>query len=539
LLKFLPYAYLALLFVEFLFFLMSVTSVSQPPGTSYENPQDRAYQIRSMQQAWAASYASCFLYQQLVTLVLLTPAVTAGALGLEKERNTLAALFETELTALEIVTGKLLGRLTILAVTALVAMPFLLLLAPLADLTLGQLLLACGQLAVVTFALAAGCMLISVWTKRTADAIIGCYAVLICTFLIGQLLLADRALPAWLDPIPMLGDLATAGAPPKLLLLLAQLAVWGGAGVLCLAVAARRLRPAHVSQEEKRPHRWLWAFRPPVNDTPIRWRERHVIGLAPLPWLRGVPGWMGRLGVFGFSAILAGQAIDYNLGPLFRAALTEGRFGQAYRLLQQINPQRVGEDVLVMWLVLVVMGVIVVGVRCGDSIASEKRRKTWEDLVLTSLSLPEIACEKRWGVLQATIPYLILYGLPFFGLAALGGWSQVWTAAAYFLATAVCLFGAAWLGSEFSASADSANDGGASFPGEDRGLTRVLGNALDRLTVAQRITLVQQLGDRLIADLAFSDMTDAQRLQLDRRLADLVEQLAGEHSRQNPRSRFG
>src|SRR5207249_1327130 len=124
-------------------------------------------------------YYSLLLYQQLLLLFLVTPALAAGALGHEKERGTLTTLFCTELTARQIVLGKLLGRLALLARSALVALPPLAAAAVLCGRDLGHLLGALLQAAVLGVALTAACLLAAVWTRRTADAILACYATLV------------------------------------------------------------------------------------------------------------------------------------------------------------------------------------------------------------------------------------------------------------------------------------------------------------------------------------------------------------------------
>ena len=71
--------------------------------------------------------------------------MTAGALGHEKERGTLQALFGTELQSFEIVLGKLLGRLAILGQLGLIGLPLYLLMGGFAGLGLGRLLLSEGR----------------------------------------------------------------------------------------------------------------------------------------------------------------------------------------------------------------------------------------------------------------------------------------------------------------------------------------------------------------------------------------------------------
>src|SRR5262249_54397952 len=153
---------------------------------------------------------------------------------------------------------------------------------------------------------------------------------------------------------------------------------WTGVGVLCLVLAARCLRRASARQLERRPGRWLWLLRPRVGDDPVLWRERHVIGLAPLPWLRQVPTWMGLLRVFIFSALLAGSMTHIHFLP----ALEQGDFKKALQMFRNFNQDAWGggNEIIFLGLVQVVLGALVVGVRCADSVAEEKRRHTWEDL---------------------------------------------------------------------------------------------------------------------------------------------------------------
>src|SRR5262249_3938132 len=71
---------------------------------------------------------SCFvalMTSQLIAVVLLTPAYTAGAIAEEKERQTLELLLTTALTDEEIVLGKLLARLANLGLVLLTGLPVL------------------------------------------------------------------------------------------------------------------------------------------------------------------------------------------------------------------------------------------------------------------------------------------------------------------------------------------------------------------------------------------------------------------------------
>ena len=74
---------------------------------------------------FATSFASTLIYQQLILLLLATPAFTAGAITDEKASGTLQYLLAADLTSGEIILGKLLGRVAQVTVLALATLPVL------------------------------------------------------------------------------------------------------------------------------------------------------------------------------------------------------------------------------------------------------------------------------------------------------------------------------------------------------------------------------------------------------------------------------
>jgi ABC-type transport system involved in multi-copper enzyme maturation permease subunit len=426
-------------FAAFLIFqLLTLLPTSHPtPNLSYYpwSPVLDAPTVLDIRRAdlmaWTAFWGRhvLLLLQELLILILLiTPAATAGALGHEKDRGTLLALFGTQLHAWEIVIGKLLGRLALVICPVLVALPFLVLGEILAGRSPGRVMVALVLMMVLMFSVASASMLTAVWTRRTSDAILACYCTLILAYIGGQVVLADTAIPAWLDPSSVLEQVVT-GSSSWGWAFLFQTTVWGGAGAICLALATWRIRPAGLRQMEQRSRRWLWALRRPMGNDPVAWRERHVIGLAPLPWLRMVPAWLGLLGVFCFSAIIAYDAADYATSHGLSSQLRVGNVVGAYRMLKRASTSRVTENIVTMGLVLGVVGTMVIAVRSGGSITEEKRRKTWEDLILTPLTRNEIIYGKYRGILLAAIPHLIAYVIPMFALASMAGTSGLSLAA--------------------------------------------------------------------------------------------------------------
>src|SRR5262249_48535068 len=74
---------------------------------------------------FALSFFVVFTCLQLTAVFLLTPAYAAGVLAEEKERQTLEALFATDLRNHEIVFGIYLARLANLALVVLAGLPVL------------------------------------------------------------------------------------------------------------------------------------------------------------------------------------------------------------------------------------------------------------------------------------------------------------------------------------------------------------------------------------------------------------------------------
>jgi ABC-type transport system involved in multi-copper enzyme maturation permease subunit len=402
-------------------------------------------------------YVRLLLYQQLILLGLLTPIITAGAIVYEKERDTLLALFGTELGAGEIVIGKLLGRLIALGRGASVVVPALVCSAVIADIPLVRLGLALAQAAILTFCLAAACLLVSLWTRRTIDAIIGSYSALIVGYLVVQLILSSLLLPDFLNPVAIVNRLLKTKNELQTSTIVMHLAFWAALGTLFLGITTLRLRPVCLGLIEKRPGRWLWAYRTRMGDNPVRWREQHVLGLSPLPVLRMIPGWMGHLGVLTFALLLAGDALADSAGRSIFERLGEGDFGTAYTMIQNPSKIRLWADLNLMGGALVVFGSIAVGVRCALSIAEEKRRKTWEDLILTPLTLGDIVIGKFVGIIAAAALPLAIYSLPMFALSTLSGLDGVEIATIWVAAACIVIPLVGWMGINLAAQQELAD----------------------------------------------------------------------------------
>jgi ABC-type transport system involved in multi-copper enzyme maturation permease subunit len=440
------------------------------PGDAYIRRQ-LYQQIYAHQMEFLDNYLGLLLLFQLILIMAIVPAITASSLGQEKERGTLFALFGSALTSRQILVGKLLGRLIILVPLALSTLPALVFVATVTGQGFMPLVLAFVQQAVVAFAVGTASLLFGIWIRRATDATVAAYICLGLAYVIIRGFISFLPAMFWLDPVESLGTVLRAGSR---LLFAAHLVTWAILGILFLRLGWGRLRKVCVEQREKKPSRRLWAFRPAVGNNAIRWRECYVIGLAPMPILRIVPRWLALLGFFAFSAAVGGMMAT-NIAPGFIATLLKLDLISAF---QQVRWRGSVTTELVphMGLVFILSATLLVGVRCGTSVAEEKRRNTWDDLLLTAQSFREITQGKMWGVLQATVPYVIAYALPVFILAAAGGLRALVSAAFWILLPCAVVYVAALRGIDMlrvPPDMDETREGGAFWFEKGRAKRRV------------------------------------------------------------------
>jgi hypothetical protein len=300
------------------------------------------------------------------------------------------------------------------------------------------------------FAMAAVAILVAVLTRRASDAILASYSTLIIVFL--AIFTFTPPVPRWLDAPALLSDLAVVPGSARSALIsrcILATAACTALGTLCVYVASRQLRRAHARHAESRISTWLWALRPAIGNDPVGWRERYAIGLAPLPILRRVPVPLGLTGVLTFSAIMALVGLDNASAHNFFAACKHFDLAGAWRwMTRPLNPDRLPDEVMIMGIVLAIAGIITVGVRSATCITEEKRRKTWDDLMVTDLTFDEIVRGKRKGILRAAMPYLAVYALPMFLLAGRGNCIDTAMIALFLGGSGILM--AAYLGTAFS-----------------------------------------------------------------------------------------
>jgi ABC-type transport system involved in multi-copper enzyme maturation permease subunit len=405
----------------------------------------------------ARLFLSFAVPQHFLLLALATPVLVAGAITDEKSRGTLQYLLTADLLPGEIILGKLLGRCWQVFVLLLPGLPLVCFLGAFAGIDLGGLVALALASSVFLFAVAAAALLASVWSRHTRDAVLGLLVVGVVGGIGLHLLrsvLESRDILPWLrdllhdsGPLHPMGQAWLLAEPGQRWgLLMPYLLVWAGVGGVCLAVAVWRLPGAYLRQLEnvgRKRARWWHARRPAPAGDPVRWKERHVEGIAPLAWLRRLPRWPGLTLVFLATVLASGHILldrlPYGVTParvweMARGLDLEGLAG----VVAELSPSSSAFQ----WQGMVVLfaASLVIAVRCSGAITGERERQTWEALLLTPLETRQLVRSKLWGIVGASFPYLIAYAVPALALAAVGGLGSLFIVALFLALTWLALY---------------------------------------------------------------------------------------------------
>jgi ABC-type transport system involved in multi-copper enzyme maturation permease subunit len=394
-------------------------------------------------------FVNLYLVQQLILMVLATPALAAGTVSEEKSSGTLQYLLTSDLTSSEIILGKMLARSFQMGVLALVGLPLFCFLGVYAGLELLTLLAVLAETAATLLALVSASLLASVWSRQTRNAVLGLYAAggvfLFSVWWLGDLLVYLSKLASGLpllaafaglvqqvlnyfDPVYVLEPGWGARDLPDLKALtqrlFASVLAWGAVTGGCLGLAVWRLRPAYRRQLEgegkkKQPH-WWRPERVPVGEQPIAWKERHVEGMAPAAGLRRLPRWIGVLTIAALSAASSLWVLWLHLAP---GATLADLFGLAARLDFEAVPRVLlptSGGFQAQGVVVMLLASLLVGIRCSGAVSGERERQTWEALLLTPLTSRQLIRGKLWGIMGASLIYVLAYAVPALLLALVG-----------------------------------------------------------------------------------------------------------------------
>ena len=165
----------------------------------------------SFNGAQAANYGQVlFLWLilfQMVLLAFITPALTAGAVSSERERQTIDLLFVTKLPAFSILWGKLLASMSFVILLLLLSVPIFSLVFLFGGIELDQVLIAFLVTAVAALTLGIIGLACSTAYKRTLPATVSAYGA-------AFILLAGSLLFGLLFPTDINPNATKAPAPP-------------------------------------------------------------------------------------------------------------------------------------------------------------------------------------------------------------------------------------------------------------------------------------------------------------------------------------
>jgi ABC-type Na+ efflux pump permease subunit len=386
---------------------------------------------------FTSAFFGTFGIMQLMTVLLIGPALAAGTIAQERERRTMEYLYATPLSNLEIIIGKLGGRVLQILCLVLSGAPVLTLamllggIAPRAIVSLTAI-----TLSTVLF-VAMVSMAVSAWTARARDAVIKAYLLFFCIWMApipGLALTQFVPACAWMSPLV---EQATVANPvvtftmildgrgfwgvvepwSLLLALVRNQMLVGGTAILLATLFMRRV---HLRESGKpaRERRWrIQFFRGQIGDDPMQWKE-----------LYAEPG-SSRLGLLGYGLLavifiaVCGFTISIYLRSLERTA-----FGY-YRP----RGEEFCQYAAFMGAFLSCCGLLLMTARAAGSITSEKERDSWVSLIGTPLEGRQIVKAKILGnlwSLRGLAPFLAVVWLPALTLRPSFFWGIVFTLAA-------------------------------------------------------------------------------------------------------------
>jgi ABC-type Na+ efflux pump permease subunit len=336
-----------------------------------------------------------FLYGTVLGLLTIiavqAPAVLAGSLAGERERGILQLLLTTAVSPREIVEGRLLGKLSQVAMVILAGVPVVAFLSPLAGLGFGHFSALVLLLAAVGFGAGGLAVGASVVSRRGRDAQLTVYILMI--LLMMSPILGWAGLPRaavdvleWFNPYVSMVRLLQVGDTVRAL---QTAGCWAGMGLLGTALAVWRLRPTCLTVGVTRTKAAHRRKAPPLGERPMLWKELFIERVASLGRFGRWVGALLTIVIGGGSLVLAGMMVyggyvapDSDLGSLASdtlAMLLGGFAGTLFCWLLQLG----------------------VGLRAAVSIASERERGTWDALLMSPLKPAEISVAKLVGSLYA------------------------------------------------------------------------------------------------------------------------------------------
>lgn len=372
---------------------------------------------------FAEGFFYFFMFAQMVTVLILTPAYVAGGIAEEKDRQTLDVLFSTDLRGREIIAGMVLARLGNLVLVLLTGLPVLSILQFLGGVDPDLVLLSYGFLGLTILGLTGLSVVNSLYARKTRQAVVRTYL-----WALGYLVLSGLS---WLLLHPSLG-LATFPSTEewKSPVTLEDFVGWGSAGnpaavaVLTLFDVRRGSRLDTLLPDALAQYAWFhgllalgcctWSalrlravvLADAISDTDAAGRRRAASGHKGIALLRP-PAVGARPMMWKELWIDAGThrgLIGWLLGGVVLAAV----FWPAVQLMYfygtvwPAGPEARLTDLLSLWvrgvgMVLGCLMLLQVAVHAAGGISGERDKQTLDGLLATPLTNRQLLFAKWLG----------------------------------------------------------------------------------------------------------------------------------------------
>jgi len=391
---------------------------------------------------WAAFAQRMFrsvAIAQFAAMVLITPALVAGAIVDERRRKTLHYLLASRLTGGEIVLGKLAARLLHVGTFLAIGLPVMSILPIYGGVDPRSVVAVYGATAAMAPALGGVSILASALARRPRDAILGAYAFGLA-WLVAPPLIEFWPFRGWTaayDAIePILRQIYLIG--PAALLLepggldaaglvgrAAHVAGWQLAcGALAAALAALRLRPGFRAGEggRRRGPQGRGRPRPACGDDPMLWKEWYlgrIGGLAgTLVTALGIVSVAGL--AYGTASLAPGavaEVAEHGYDFLGPPKVSMGGDSPLGRMMLGPYRRRDGFNAFLRVIGACFYTACAVGVAAAAAggITGEKEGDTWAGLLASDLTGREILRAKilgsarggRWVLGGLALPWIL------------------------------------------------------------------------------------------------------------------------------------
>lgn len=341
---------------------------------------------------------------QLGVVLLAAPAATAGAICVDKSRGTLLHAFVTDLSAREIIVGKLGARLIPVLSLMAYGLPVLALGSFLGGIDMAEAIgaeLVTAGVAVVCCTLA---LLTSVWARKPHQSLLLAYTLVgVWLGLVPGLIwlagwgppttteylvfcLSNPVIAAFASEVPALRSVGLVAQVVffSCSLVVATALVAIASGGLRQTVLAQANRPVRREQPDAPGRIMEYLPGPPLDSNPVLWRE----------WHRKRPSrWTGRF--WTAYAVISGAASLYVIGTYY------GLWGQGiissgvHAVAAQVNAWQAA------------IGLLLLSVSAATTLAEERDRGSLDVIMTTTLTTREIVWGKWWGTF-AMIPRLAI-----------------------------------------------------------------------------------------------------------------------------------